>query len=73
MAKSKIEVVGAYVDGHGPGSIIEVEENSARYLVEIGYAKPVTTSKATKEGKTEEPAKKASKTTKSKGGKSTKK
>jgi hypothetical protein len=73
MAKSKIEVVGAYVDGHGPGSIIEVEENSAKYLVEIGYAKPVTTPKATKEGKTEEPAKKASKTTKSKGGKSTKK
>ena len=73
MAKPKIEVVGAYVDGHGPGSIIEVEENSAKYLVEIGYAKPVTTSKATKDGKTEEPAKKADKPAKSKGGKTAKK
>lgn len=48
MAKSKIEVVGAYVDGHGPGSIIEVEENSAKYLVEIGYANPVKKESAPK-------------------------
>jgi hypothetical protein len=37
--KIKVEVVGAYVDGHGPGSIISVDEKSAKYLESIGYAK----------------------------------
>jgi hypothetical protein len=63
VAKSKIEVVGAYVDGHGPGSIIEVEENSAKYLVEIGYAKPVK-----KESAPKKPAAKAKSKSKKKDG-----
>lgn len=41
MAKIKIEVVGAYVDGHAPGSVIEVEEKSAKQLERVGYAKVV--------------------------------
>jgi hypothetical protein len=63
VAKSKIEVVGAYVDGHGPGSIIEVEENSAKYLVEIGYAKLVK-----KESAPKKPAAKAKSKSKKKDG-----
>lgn len=41
MAKVKIEVVGAYIDGHAPGSKIDVEEKSANHLERIGYAKIV--------------------------------
>jgi hypothetical protein len=45
MAKVKIEAVGAYIDGHAPGSEIEVEEDSAKYLESIGYAKVLGTAK----------------------------
>lgn len=41
MAKVTIEVVGAVVDGHGPGEKVSVDEKSAAYLERIGYAKVV--------------------------------
>lgn len=41
MAKVKVEVTGAYVDGSAPGSVIEVEEKSAKYLEKVGYAKVI--------------------------------
>lgn len=41
MAKVKIKVTGAYVDGHAPGSEISVEEKSAKYLESVGYAEIV--------------------------------
>jgi hypothetical protein len=37
MAKVKVKVVGSYVDGHGPGSLISVDEKSAKYLESVGY------------------------------------
>lgn len=41
MAKVNVRVVGAYVDGNAPGTQINVEEKSAKYLEKIGYAKIV--------------------------------
>lgn len=41
MAKVKIEVTGAYIDGNAPGTQIDVEEKSAIHLEKIGYAKIV--------------------------------
>jgi hypothetical protein len=41
MAKKKIEVLDAVIDGHGKGEQLEVDEKSAEYLIEIGYAKEV--------------------------------
>jgi hypothetical protein len=41
MAKIKVEVLGAYVDGQGPGSIVSVDEKSAMQLKSIGYVKIV--------------------------------
>lgn len=52
----KVKVIGAYVDGHGPGSLIEVDEKSAKYLERVGYG----------EIKKEEPKADEKKTTKSK-------
>jgi hypothetical protein len=37
MSKAKVKVVGAYVDGHGPGSIISVDGEVANYLEKLGY------------------------------------
>jgi hypothetical protein len=37
MAKVKVKVVGAYVDGHAPGSTISIEAKSAEQLEKIGY------------------------------------
>jgi hypothetical protein len=37
--KVRLEVTGAYVDGHGPGSIVSVDEKSAKQLESIGYGK----------------------------------
>lgn len=70
MAKVTIEVLDAVVDGKGKGEKLSVEEASANYLVKIGYAKKVTDDKETK---AKEPAKKADKPAKSKGGKTAKK
>lgn len=39
MAKARVEVMGAYVDGNAPGTTINVEEKSAKYLESIGYVK----------------------------------
>ena len=51
MAKLKVEVTGAYVDGHKPGSTIEIEKKSAEYLESLGYVKKVK--EAPKQDKTE--------------------
>lgn len=37
--KKLVEVVGAVVDGNQPGSKIEIDERSARYLESIGYVR----------------------------------
>jgi hypothetical protein len=39
MAKVKIEVLDAVIDGRVKGEQLEVGEKSAKHLVEIGYAK----------------------------------
>lgn len=36
-----VKVIGAYVDGHGPGSIVSVDEKTANYLERIGYGEIV--------------------------------
>lgn len=41
MAKVKIEVLGAVIDGKHRGEQLEVEEKSAKHLINIGYAKEV--------------------------------
>lgn len=53
MAKFKVEVVGAYVDGHGPGSIVSVDEKSAKYLESIGYGKIIEDVEKPKEAQAE--------------------
>jgi len=44
MAKVKVEVLDAVVDGHKKGAQIDIEEKSANYLEKIGYVKKVATS-----------------------------
>jgi hypothetical protein len=44
-----VEVLGAYVGGKGPGSIIEVTAAQAAHLISIGYAKPAEISAAADE------------------------
>lgn len=56
MAKVKVEVTGAYVDGSAPGSTIEIDKKSAKHLEAIGYVRKVTEKAAPKK-----PAKKATK------------
>lgn len=41
MAKVKIEVLDAVIDGRVKGEQLEVDEKSAKHLVEIDYAKLV--------------------------------
>lgn len=41
MAKVKIEVLNAVIDGKCKGEQLEVEEKSAKHLIEIGYAKEI--------------------------------
>lgn len=41
MAKVKVEVTGAYVDGNAPGATINIEDKSAKYLESVGYVKKV--------------------------------
>lgn len=36
-----VKVIGAYVNGQGPGSIVSVDEKSAKYLERIGYGEIV--------------------------------
>lgn len=48
MAKAKVEITGAYVDGHGPGSTIEVDQKTAEYLERLGYGKIVVEAESSK-------------------------
>jgi hypothetical protein len=74
MSKVKVKVVGAYVDGRGPGSIISVDEKSARYLESIGYGEIQKDVEKPKEKKAEAPKAETKSTSKPKGkGKSKKK
>jgi len=41
MAKTKIEVLDAVIDGKRKGEQLEVEAKSAEHLINIGYAKEV--------------------------------
>lgn len=60
MAKVKVEVLDAVVNGKPSGSQIEVEKASADYLQSIGYvriieeAKPVPKKQAPKKSETKE-------------------
>ena len=53
----KVKVIGAYVDGHGPGSIVEVDEKTADYLERIGYGKIQVEAEAKAEAPKESPKK----------------
>lgn len=37
MAKVKVKVLNAVVDGHAEGAVISVDEKSAKHLESIGY------------------------------------
>lgn len=41
MAKVKVRVLNAVVDGHGKGDVIEVDSKSADMLVKNGYVEKV--------------------------------
>ena len=56
MANVKVEVTGAYVDGHKPGSTIEITKKSADYLESLGYVKKVK--EAPKQEKSEDTSEK---------------
>lgn len=61
MAKVKVEVTGAIVDGKFPGEQLEVEEKSADYLEKIGYVKKLgkaTTSRTSTKKSTKSTTKK---------------
>lgn len=45
MAKVKVEVLDAFVDGKGKGEQISVEEKSADHLEKIGYVKRIAEGK----------------------------
>lgn len=47
MAKVKVEVLNAVVDGKGRGEQISIEEKTAEHLESIGYVK-ILTKKETK-------------------------
>lgn len=53
MAKKKVEVLNAVVDGHGKGEVIEVAAKTADMLVRNGYAKEVKPAKKKEEKKPE--------------------
>lgn len=55
MAKVKVKVTGAFVDGNAPDSTVSIEEDSAKYLESIGYVE------VQKETKSEEKPKSKSK------------
>jgi hypothetical protein len=58
MAKVNIEVLDAVIDGSVKGEQLEVDEKSAKHLVEIGYAKRVEVKQAEPEAKPKQKAKK---------------
>lgn len=61
---TKVKVIGAYVNGHGPGSLIDVDEKSAKYLERVGYGeiKKVDEPKADEKKPTKAKAKPKAKT-----------
>lgn len=48
MAKVKVRVLKAVVDGKGKGEIISIEEKSAKYLESIDYVERVAGKQAPK-------------------------
>ena len=50
MAKVKVEVLNAVVDGKGEGEVISIEEKSADHLELIGYVKRVAAKKSEDKG-----------------------
>ncbi|MFD2924174.1 hypothetical protein [Halobacillus naozhouensis] len=46
MAKVKVEVLDAIVDGNTKGEQLSVEERSAKYLESIGYVEIIDKSKS---------------------------
>ena len=46
MAKVKIEVLNAVIDGKQKGEQLEVDEKSAKHLIAINYAKKVEAEKS---------------------------
>jgi low affinity Fe/Cu permease len=54
MAKVKVKVLNATVDGKGPNSVITIEEKSAKHLESIGYVERVAKSSNTNNGGSDE-------------------
>lgn len=54
MTKVKVKVVGAYVDGHAPGSTISIDKKSAEYLEKVGYIRVLEEEKPKEQPKEEE-------------------
>lgn len=48
MAKVKVKVLNAMVDGKGPGEVISIEERSAAYYENIRYVERVAEKAAPK-------------------------
>lgn len=48
MAKVKVEVLGAVVDGHKQGDQIDIESTSAEALEKLGYVKRIAKATASK-------------------------
>lgn len=46
MAKVKVEVLNATVDGKGQGETLSIDEKSADHLERIGYVKRVAAKKS---------------------------
>lgn len=49
MAKVKVKVLNAVVDGHKKGAVISIEEKSAIHLEKIGYVEIQKSATAKKE------------------------
>lgn len=62
----KVKVTGAYVNGHGPGTTIEVDEKSAKYLERVGYGEILKSTEEPKAEKTADETKPKKKATKKK-------
>jgi hypothetical protein len=54
VAKVKVEVLNATVDGKSEGSVITIEEKSAKHLESIGYVKRVAKSNNQNNGGSDE-------------------
>jgi hypothetical protein len=54
MTKVKVKVVGAYVDGHAPGSTISIDKKSAEYLEKVGYIRVLEEEKPKEQPKPKE-------------------